>query len=177
MPALNLKALHEAIQEELLEKVPALKTVLIDYAFIDFEDWQGKSFPLLTVECNRMTPVNEQSGGEQLRIDLFFQFRLVMIEKGNAPLQARGLALQVAQALHLNRFNQPFFLKPFKVEEISLDFVNEDKNRKYTVMLIEATAQSLLGQNVWDDPETIDFEGLSSRVTINGEGATTEVLQ
>jgi hypothetical protein len=175
MPALNLKALHEAIQEELLEKVPAVKTVLVDYAFIDFEDWQSKSFPLLTVECNRMTPVNEQGGGEQLRIDLFFQFRLVMIEKGNAPLQARGLALQVAQALHLNRFNQP--IHPFKVQEISLDFVNEDKHRKYTVMLIEARTQSLLGQNVWDDPETIDFEGLSSRISINGEGAKTEVLQ
>ena len=174
-PAVNLKNLHEALAEDLQEAVPALKSVLATYAFLDFESWHSKDFPALLIECNRMNPTKEQGGGEQLRVDLFFEFRVVMIEKGNAPIQARGLALQVAQALHLNRFNQP--IHPFTVEEISVDFASDDKNRKYVVMLIEAKTSALCGVNIWEDPDVIDYEGVTARISMNGDLASTEVLQ
>ncbi|XVJ50891.1 MAG: hypothetical protein HEQ32_01895 [Vampirovibrio sp.] len=174
IPAVNLQDLHTAIAEDLATAVPAFKTIKADYAFIDFETWHGQDFPLLTLECNRMNPVAEQGGGEQLRVQLDFEFRVVLIDEGSAQLKARGLALKVAQAIHLNQFDQP--IKHFKIDDITTDFMMDDKNRKYAVMLIEAHTEALAGINIWEDPPTVEFEHISAYVTVNGDNPSTEVI-
>jgi hypothetical protein len=145
---IHLERLHENICAHLALAVPVLQTIKADYDITHIDEWELLPMPALFIEMNEAQPSDDQSGTEQLRMMLDFEFRLVMNAAPSAGMKCRSLALQVAKALHLNQFDQP--IKGFEVTAIADERYRNNDGLRYHIMLITATTEVTLGLDVWE---------------------------
>jgi hypothetical protein len=149
---INIKTLHNNLCKHLKHAVPVIQTIRADYDLVHIDDWNDMAMPALFIECNEMQPSETQSGTEQLRMTLEFEFRIVMNAEPNAGVKARSLALQIAQAVHLNQFDQP--IGGFAVTAIADERYRNNEGLRYHIMVVMATCEATLGVDVWTkDPD------------------------